>query len=69
MCYVDCFYEGEDSECMIKGFEKPKDGHCRGQFRCITCDSNPIDRHNFNKGVEICEDCLNLIKAYKKDFN
>lgn len=68
-CYIDCFYEDENSECLIKGFDKPKDGHCKGQFRCIMCDIKPIKRVEFIMGVEICKDCLMLIETYKKGLH
>lgn len=68
MCFLDCFYENEDSECSIETFEKPKDGYCKGKLRCITCETI-ISRDEFNKGIEMCKDCEKLIEAYQKGFN
>jgi len=59
-CYCDCFYEGDDSECLVKDFIKPKDGECGGKMRCISCD-HALSEKEFKNGEDICPDCIRLL--------
>jgi len=60
-CFVGCFYENEDSKCLVPTFVKPKDGECGGILHCLFCN-NTITEDNFNIGALICKRCLNLLK-------
>jgi len=59
-CFTGCFYEDDNSECLIKEFKKPKQGHCKGKVRCLGCETT-MSEEEYNEGIELCKFCICIL--------